>query len=127
MNVARLLFWFGLGLCFQACSNPVRAMAQEIANRTSPSHAGMLTAFDSSQSGSSLSFNWDLDAGMGPGAYLAWLQDQLRDFSTVDTAPNAMHLGKLVGGDAYNRLFVTAQSQNSANAHVHVELTVSPD
>jgi hypothetical protein len=63
---------------------------------------------------------------MAPARYLAWLKAQLSEFSPVDTSPNKLWLGTLIGGDEY-RLFVTAESLDSAKTHVQSELTVSAD
>ncbi len=63
---------------------------------------------------------------MSPIAYGAWLRERLTDFQEVESTVPGLHFAELVGGDAY-RLSLTIEGGTAGGAHVHGQLTVSPD
>jgi hypothetical protein len=114
-----------VGLWLSACGNASRTVAHDVLNRTIPPGDAVPSLSESVRAGQALQFTWDFESHLRPADYVDWLKTHLRDFQVVDGSDSNVHLGKLVGGDAY-RLRVAIESEASVT-RVHAQLTASPD
>jgi hypothetical protein len=113
------------GFAFAACGDASRGVAQGILSRTIPPGDTLPALSEPVRAGQSLQFTWDVETHMSVSDYAEWLKTRLKDFQVVEENGSDLHLGTLIGGDAY-RLHVTLQAATPVT-RVHVQLVASPD